>query len=122
MATESADPELITIIEGPTPEFYIVADPWSLSILEGLSPYVIATCQVRSFKGEALLERCQRAWRAQRPIRLDFRQLDGLRRQVDIIGARLERMEGVDVLHLWVRQKIHALIGRSDGSSPFELD
>jgi hypothetical protein len=108
---ESAEPELITIIEGPTPDFHMVADPWTFSVLEGLSAYVIATCQVRSFNGRKLLDRCDRAWSTHRPIRLDFRQMDGLRRQVDIIGARLDKVEGVDVLNLWVRQPVQALIG-----------
>ncbi len=114
---ETIDPELITIVEGPMPEFHVVMDPWTLSVLEGASPYVIATCQVRSLNGEKLLERCLRAWRAQRSIRLDYRQVDGLRRQVDILGARLERIEGVDVLNLWVRQKMQTLMGRLGQSS-----
>ena len=58
---ESPEPELITIIEGPTPDFHVVMDPWSFSVLEGQSPYIVATCQVRSFNGEKLMERCQRA-------------------------------------------------------------
>ncbi len=111
---------MITIIEGPTPDFHIVADPWSFSVLEGQSAYMPAACQVRSFKGEELLARCHRAWDTNRPIRLDYRQIDGLRRQVDIIGARLEKIEGVDVLNLWVRQ----LLGNpgSDDAKPLELD
>ncbi len=118
---ETIDPELITIVEGPTPDFHIVVDPWTMSVLEGASPYVIVSCQVRSFNGEKLLERCLRAWRGRRPIRLDYRQVDGLRRQVDIIGARLEKLDGVDVLNLWVRQKMQTLIGRI-GESPRDDD
>lgn len=115
MGMESAEPELITIVEGPTPEFHVATDPWAFSVLEGQSPYIAVTCQVRSFNGQKLMERCQRAWNTLRPIRLDFRQMDGLRRQVDIIGARLEKIEGVDVLNLWVRQPLRALIGGGDG-------
>jgi hypothetical protein len=79
-----------------------------------------AACQVRSFNGEKLMERCRRAWRASRPIRLDYQQMDGLRRQVDIIGARLDKVEDVDVLNLWVRQPVQTLIGNagSDETSP----
>jgi hypothetical protein len=117
---ESVEPELITIIEGPTPDFHVVADPWTFSVLEGQSPYMPAACQVRSFNGEKLMERCRRAWRASRPIRLDYQQMDGLRRQVDIIGARLDKVEDVDVLNLWVRQPVQTLIGNagSDETSP----
>ncbi len=113
---ESAEPELITIIEGPTPDFHVVMDPWSFSVLEGKSPYMVATCQVRSFNGEKLMERCQRAWNTQRAIRLDYRQIDGLRRQIDIVGARLEKIENIDVLNLWVRQPIRNLINIRDDS------
>ncbi len=124
VTTESADSELITIIEGPTPDFHMVGDPWALSVLEGHSAYMPAACQVRSFNGQTLMERCERAWSTQRPIRLDFRQMDGLRRQVDIIGARLDKVDGVDVLNLWVRQPVRALIGQrgSDDSRPLEQD
>lgn len=118
MAMDSAEPELITIVEGPTPEFHIATDPWAFSVLEGQSPYIAAACQVRSFNGQKLMDRCLRAWTSLRPIRLDFRQMDGLRRQVDIVGARLEKIEGVDVLNLWVRQPIRALIGSRNDPTP----
>lgn len=116
-----SEPEVITIVEGPTPEFRAVGDPWTFSVLEGQSAYIPAACQVRSFNGRKLMDRCHRAWSTMRAIRLDFRGMDGLRRQVDIIGAKLDQVEGVDVLHLWVRQPIRALIGGSDvPSSPGE--
>ncbi len=122
MTTESSEPELITIVEGPTPDFHMVADPWAVSVLEGQAAYLPAACQVRSFNGQKLIDRCQRAWSTQRAIRLDFRQMDGLRRQVDIIAARLDKVEGVDVLNLWVRQPVRALIGigGSDDLKPLE--
>ncbi len=117
---ETADPEFITIVEGPSPDFRMVMDPWTLSVLEGQSAYLPATCQVRSYDGEKLMERCRRAWRESRPLRLDYRQPDGLRRQVDIIGARLDKIEGVDVLNLWVRHPIQMLIGHG-GDEPRAL-
>ena len=108
--TESIEPEVITIIEGPTPEFHMASDTWTLSVLEGQGAYVPATCQVRSFNGQKLIDRCLNAWNTNRPIRLDYRQIDGLRKQVDIIGARLDHVEGVDVLNLWIRQPVNRLI------------
>jgi len=108
---ESVEPELITIIEGPSPDFRLVGDVWALSVLEGQSAYIPAACQVRSFNGKKLIERCQRAWSTQRPTLLDYRQVDGLRRQVEILGARLDKVEGVDVLNFWVRQPVRHLIG-----------
>jgi hypothetical protein len=113
MSLESTGPELITIVEGPTPDFHIVGDPWAFSVVEGNSAFVVAACQVRSFNGQKLLDRCLRAWRSLKPIRLDFKEMDGLRRQVEIVGARLEKIEQVDVLNLWVRQPVESLMGGS---------
>ena len=107
---ESIEPEVITIIEGPTPEFRMASDTWTLSVLEGQGSYVPAMCQVRAFNGQKLIDRCLRAWDTNRSIRLDYRQIDGLRKQVDIIGARLDHVEGVDVLNLWIRQPVDRLI------------
>lgn len=118
--SDSVEPETITIVEGPTPEFHIERSPWSWSILEGQSAYLTAACQVRSFNGEKLLERCERAWSTQRATLLDYKQVDGLRQQVEIVSARLEKIDGVDVLNLWVRQPMRVLIniGGSDDSLP----
>ncbi len=115
---ESTEPEVITIVEGPAPDFHVVADPWTFSVLEGQSAYIAASCQVRSFNGQKLMDRCHRAWSTLRPLRLDFKQMDGLRKQVDVIGARLDKVEGVDVLNLWVRQPVRALIGGSQDEMP----
>lgn len=116
--TDSIEPELITIVEGPTPEFHMAQDTWTLSILEGQGAYVPATCQVRSFNGQKLIDRCLNAWSTNRPIRLDYRQVDGLRKQVDIIGARLDKVDGVDVLNLWIRQPVNRLIRFGNDNNP----
>jgi hypothetical protein len=100
-----ADPELITIVEGPPPEFKVVDEAWMYSLLESSRPYWISLCQVRSFKGQALMERCQRAWSTQRPIRLDFPTLSGLRKQLEIVAARYEKLPEGDLLNLWVRHQ-----------------
>ncbi len=121
---ESTESEVITIVEGPTPEFHMATEPWALSLLEGQSAHIAATCQVRSFNGQKLLERCLRAWRRQHTIRLDFKETDGLRRQVEIIAARLDQVDNVDVLNLWVREKVHSLMGKGaePGPSPSETE
>lgn len=100
-----AEPELITIVEGPPPEFKSVDDVWMYSLLESSRPYVISLCQVRSYKGQMLMERCQRAWSTQRPIRLDFPTMSGLRKQLEIIAARYEKLPEGDLLNLWVRHQ-----------------
>jgi hypothetical protein len=97
------EPEIITIVEGPPPEFKSVDDLWTLSLIEATRPYFIASCQVRSLNGQALLERCQRAWHSQRSIRLDFPTMSGLRRQLQIVAARYDKLPEGDLLNLWVR-------------------
>ena len=100
-----AEPELITIVEGPPPEFKATDEVWMYSLLEASRPYMISLCQVRSFKGQALMERCQRAWSSQRPIRLDFPTMSGLRKQLEIIAARHDKLPEGDLLNLWVRHQ-----------------
>jgi hypothetical protein len=97
------EPELITIVEGPPPEFKPTDDRWMYSLVESYRPYLVSLTQVRSLKGQVLLERCRRAWSSQRPIRLDFPTLSGMRRQLEIIAARYEQLPEGDLLNLWVR-------------------
>ena len=98
---EYPEPELITIIEGPPPEFVLSQEVWPQSMWEGSTPRSLAVCQMRTFSGPSMLERCTRAWHEGRPVRLDFPQMDGLRRQVDVIAARAENVPEGDVLYLW---------------------
>jgi hypothetical protein len=83
----------------------MVDEAWMYSLLESARPYLISVCQVRSFKGQALMERCQRAWSAQRPTRLDFPTMSGTRKQLEIVAARFEQLPEGDLLNLWVRHQ-----------------
>ena len=114
-----AEPELITIVEGPPPEFQPVPDGWSLSIYEDRQPYQSAVCQMRTFSGPKLLERCQRAWDESRPVKLDFPDGTGLRRQINVVAARWTEVEEGHVLHLWVLLPLGAIKKSSPDS---ELD
>lgn len=98
-----AEAEKITIIEGPPPTFEAVTDVWPLGVAEGAVPSVIAVCRMRTFNGPELVERCSRAWRDGLPIHLEFRDLNGLTQQMQIIAARWGEVEEGDVLTLWVR-------------------
>lgn len=99
------EPELITIVEGPPPDFKPAEEAWTYSLLESTKPYFVALCQVRSLKGQVLMERCQRAWASHRAIRLDYPTMSGLRRQLEIIAARFEHLPEGDLLNLWVRHQ-----------------
>ncbi len=108
------EPELITIVEGPPPDFRRVDEAWAYSLVETTWMSFVSLCQVRSLNGRALLERCQRAWASQRPIRLDFPTMSGMRRQLEIIAARYEKLPEGDLLNLWVRHQL----GETEDVSP----
>ena len=101
--TNATEPETITIVEGPPPEFQPVPDLWPLSVYEDRKPYRSAVCQMRTFSGPKLLERCQRAWEQDRPVRLDFPDGTGMRQQLYVVAARWTEVEEGHVLHLWVQ-------------------
>lgn len=96
------EPELITIIEGPTPDF--MPNPQGLvqSIYEGPMETDVALCQLRTGNGEDIRERCLRAWGEGRPVRLDYPDDMRLRQQVDVIALRLTEIDEGQLLLLWV--------------------
>ena len=96
------EPEMITIIEGPPPEFLLAQDTWSMSVWEGQTPRAVGLCQMRTFKAQDLMDRCRRAWSEGRPVHLDFPQMDGLRQQVEVLAAKPGHVEEGDLLYLWV--------------------
>jgi len=96
------EPELITIVEGPPPDFRAARELWPLSLWEGLTAQAVAQTQMRTFNGQSMMDRCLRAWAESRPVMLDFPQMDGLRRKVEVLAARAMTIEEGDVLNLWV--------------------
>jgi hypothetical protein len=96
----------ITIIEGPPPTFEAVGERWVLGLNEAPAPYKIVLTRLRTFKGFELIERCNRAWRHQDTIHLEYRGLDGLENQAPILAARtMETNEG-QMLFLWIRTEV----------------
>ncbi len=96
------EPELITIIEGPTPEFRMTPHEWAQSIQEGPENYITATCQLRTGNGADIVERCRRAWTENRPVKLDFPDEMRIRRQINVSALRLGEVDEGPLLHLWV--------------------
>jgi hypothetical protein len=94
--------EVITIVEGPTPEFEPISSEWPLGLPEGPEGSLCATCKLRTFDGEAMAERCRSAWREGRPVHLDYPDGDGGRQKADIFAVRAEELDEGDVLYLWV--------------------
>ncbi len=101
---EKQNPAYITIVEGPPPDFRDVSNEWTIGVLEGTEGSGIALCEMRTFNGPQLVERCQDAWREGRLARLDFPTGDGGERgELDILAIRWEEVEEGHKLYLWVR-------------------
>lgn len=96
------EPELITIIEGPTPDFMPNPQVWVQSVLEGPDEVDVALCQLRTGNGPDIVERCQRAWQEGRPVRLDYPDDMRLRRQADVVALRLTEVDEGELLYIWV--------------------
>jgi hypothetical protein len=101
-----AEPELITIVEGPTPEFRPSPNLLFRSIYEGPEDAEISTCELRTLNGESIVERCRNAWKEGRPVRLDFPDYMRMRQQFDVVGMRLQELDEGPMLMLWVRQPV----------------
>ena len=99
----NVEPEYITIVEGPEPEFNAHNDTWAISLLEGAKHIGIEQCRLRTFNGEALVERCRSAWATGRPVFLDYPNRLGLRRHVQVVAARVDKVPEGGLLLLWTR-------------------
>lgn len=108
------EPELITIVEGPPPEFQVPHESWPFSLWEGVESHAVALAQMRTFSGREMLDRCTRAWSESRAVMLDFPEDDGLRRQVEVLAARVTRIDDGDVLNLWVALPFEEIQGESE--------
>lgn len=103
------EPAYITIVEGPPPEFTLVNKHWTASLAEGPGRTLIAMCEMRTFNGQALVDRCRQAWQEGRPARLDYPRPSSSvaprseRAQADIVAARWERVPEGQKLILWVK-------------------
>ncbi|MBK6325671.1 MAG: hypothetical protein KA362_03490 [Chloroflexi bacterium] len=95
-------PELITIIEGPTPDFHPTPHRWLQSIHEGPDDRAIALCQLRTNNGNDIITRCEDAWHEGRPVKLDYPDEMRMRQQADVVAMRLESLEEGPMLSLWV--------------------
>ncbi|MGB4595412.1 MAG: hypothetical protein WBI14_05855 [Anaerolineaceae bacterium] len=105
----------ITIIEGPTPIFEPVNPAggsdqtrvWATGILEGPYLYDMAFTSLRTFNGQALVNRCQNTWEEKQTMFLVYKDRIGLRQQTPIVAARSVKVEEGEMLMLWVRRELH---------------
>ena len=107
--------EKITIIEGPPPTFEPVQDGWALSLSETPFLYDTVVTHLRTFNGDALVERCHRAWHDQSNCFLEYRNEIGLEQKAPILAARSMKTEEGQVLLLWVRREMQErLVDQND--------
>jgi hypothetical protein len=95
----------ITIIEGPPPTFENVEDGWAMGLNESPFLYDLALTRLRTFNGQALVERCYRTWSQQATMYLYYRNDLGLEEQAPIMAARSVESNDGQVLLLWIRRK-----------------
>ena len=101
----------ITIIEGPTPnfdsvetDFVIGINGWTAGLSEGPYLYDTARTTLRTFNGQALLERCHKAWAHNATMFLEYRDPIGMKKEVPIVAARSINAEDGELLVLWIRR------------------
>lgn len=104
------EPELITIIEGPTPEFRATPQDWVQSIHEGPEDQVVAMCQLRTGNGADILQRCRNAWKKNRKVKLDFPDEMRMRQQLDVVSVRLSEVDEGAMLDIWVTMPVEDFI------------
>jgi hypothetical protein len=113
----------ITIIEGPTPIFEEINDGWALGLNEGPVLYDLMMTRVRTFNGQALVERCHRAWNDRSSIFLHYRNELGMEEKAPIMAARSVTTQDGSVLLLWVRlefEETETESGNDSGSEDFD--
>jgi len=116
------DAEKITIIEAPPPTFEERADDWVQSLAEAAQPSRTALTRLRTFNGPALVERCYRAWKVQRPMQLEYRSDDGRIEHAPIVAARSAEVAEGQMLMLWVRLPLEVEAEVDWGEDPSEAE
>ena len=105
-----SEPEYITIVEGPTPEFRPVQERLYQSVLEGPMDADIAICELRTLNGPGIVERCRVAWEEGRTVLLDYPDDMRMRQHATVVSMRLTEWEDSgNVLKLWVQQPLEEL-------------
>lgn len=95
--------DTITIIEGPPPTFEATHELWAQGLTDSPIFNEVVFTKVRTFNGKVLLERCINAWRENRTIQLEYRNMEGFQEKAPIVAARSVETEDGDMLLLWLR-------------------
>ncbi len=115
--------EQITIIDGPPPVFEHVDDAWAMGLNESPHVLVPALTWLRTMNGNALVERCHRAWREHGHIHLHYKNDMGLQQAAPSTAARNVETADGQVLLLWVyldREQVEYEVDDGDDDSAEE--
>lgn len=116
------EPEYITILEGPTPDFRSNIQLWNWGIYQGMNENDIGWCELRTANGDDIRARCQRAWREGRTVQLDYPDELRMRRYVDVVAMRLSEAPEGQILSLWVYLPTDGLPLEEDGDADDDDD
>jgi len=102
----------ITLVEGPAPEMTLVGGRYELlqSLAEGPTSRALAECEVRTFDGAAMIERCRNAWADYRSVQLDAPDGDGGRSYYPIVAAQAVKRDEGDALRLWLNLPVQVVV------------
>ena len=97
------EPELITIVEGPTPDFRSIPSFFFPSIMEGPGDADTLMCELRTLRGKSIVDRCQNAWKEGRPVYLVYKDEMLMEQTADVVAMRLKEISEGTILYLWIR-------------------
>lgn len=118
---ELEEPALISIIDGPPPQFYFTEDVMAQELYDTTRPYEVARVEMRTMSGPKMLARCRNAWNVRRPVMLEFKDMDGFKQRLEICGARFEELNDGTLLQLWVRMPVELqFVGAADDDDEAE--
>ncbi len=115
-----SEPELISIIEGPTPDFLTNGHGSLQSIYEGPIEMATAVCELRTNTGPAIIDRCTAAWREQRLVKLEFPDEARMPQLIDVISMQLRERDEGEILMLWVASPVEPYFLNREDSEEFD--
>ena len=116
------EPELISNIEGPPPQFQFEDDQSTLLFQDTTGPFEIARCDTRTFSGPKMMARCHKAWGERRSVMLEYKDLDGLKQRTEICGIRFDKLDEGTLLQIWVRFPIEMQLIQIEDEDDEESD
>lgn len=117
------EPELITIIEGPTPDFYPapIVHRWMQSVYEGPLDQDVVICELRTATGADIVERCEDAWAEGRLVQLEYPDRMRMPQRSDVVAMRLQETEMGQLLRLWISSPLNLEEEVDEGDDDFSF-